>query len=62
MVQERMRVALPLKDKTPGVVAVEVQLALQSPGVFSARQFRTFRGETLKFVKPAIMDFESSDT
>jgi hypothetical protein len=30
-----------------GVVAVEVQLVLQSPGVFSAHQFRAFRGETL---------------
>jgi hypothetical protein len=36
-----------LKDKTLGVVAVEVQLVLQSSGVFSAHQFRAFRGETL---------------
>jgi hypothetical protein len=31
-------------------------------GVFSAHQFRAFRGETLKLVKLAIMDLESSDT
>jgi hypothetical protein len=62
MIQEGLRVAVPLKDKTLGVVAVEVQLVLQSPGVFSAHQFRAFRGETLKLVKLAIMDFESSDT
>ncbi len=43
-------------------VAVEVPLVLQSPGVFSAHQFRAFRTETLKLVKLAIMDFESSDT
>jgi hypothetical protein len=61
MIQEGLRVAVPLKDKTLGVVAVEVQLVLQSPGVFSAHQFRAFRGETLKLVKLAIMDFESSD-
>ena len=36
-----------LKYKTLGVVAVEVQLVLQSSGVFSAHQFRAFRGETL---------------
>jgi hypothetical protein len=35
MIQEGLRVAL--KDKTLGVIAVEVQLVLQSPGVFSAR-------------------------
>ena len=62
MIQEGLRVAVPLKDKTLGVVAVEVQLVLQSPGVFRAHQFRAFRGETLKLVKLAIMDFESSDT
>jgi hypothetical protein len=62
MIQEGLRVAVPLKDKTLGVVAVEVQLVLQSPGVFSAHQFRAFRGETLKLVKLAIMDFESGDT
>jgi hypothetical protein len=62
MIQQGLRVAVPLKDKTLGVVAVEVQLVLQSPGVFSAHQFRAFRGETLKLVKPAIMDFESSHT
>ena len=61
MIQEGLRVAVPLKDKTLGVVAVEVQLVLQSPGVFRAHQFRAFRGETLKLVKLAIMDFESSD-
>ena len=60
MIQEGLRVAVPLKDKTLGVVAVEVQLVLQSPGVFSAHQFRAFRGETLKLVELAIMDFESS--
>ena len=48
MIQEGLRVAVPLKDKTLGVVAVEVQLVLQSSGVFSAHQFRAFRGETLK--------------
>jgi hypothetical protein len=58
MIQEGLRVAVPLKDKTLGVVAVEVQLVLQSPGVFSAHQFRAFRGETLKLVELAIMDFE----
>lgn len=62
MIQEGLRVVVPLKDKTLGVVAVEVQLVLQSPGVFSARQSRAFRGETLKLVKLAIMDFESGDT
>jgi hypothetical protein len=31
MIQEGLRVAVPLKDKTLGVVAVEVQLVLQSP-------------------------------
>lgn len=62
MIQEGLRVAVPLKDKTLGVVAVEVQLVLQSPGVFSAHQFRAFGGKTLKLVKLAIMDFESSDT
>ena len=59
MIQEGLRVAVPLKDKTLGVVAVEVQLVLQSPGVFSAHQFRAFRGETLK-LELAIMDFESN--
>jgi len=62
MIQEGLRVAVPLKDKTLGVVAVEVQLVLQSPGVFRAHQFRALRGETLKLVKLAIMDFESSHT
>ena len=47
VIQEGLRVAVPLKDKTLGVVAVEVQLVLQSPGVFRAHQFRAFRGETL---------------
>ena len=61
MIQEGLRVAVPLKDKTLGVVAVEVQLVLQSP-VSLVRQFRAFRGETLKLVKLAIMDLESSDT
>jgi hypothetical protein len=59
MIQEGLRVAVPLKDKTLSVVAVEVQLVLQSPGVFNAHQFRAFRCETLKLVKLAIMDFES---
>src|SRR5262245_24835400 len=31
MIQEGLRVAVPIKDKTLGVVAVEVQLVLQSP-------------------------------
>jgi hypothetical protein len=62
MIQEGLRVAVPLKDKTLGVVAVEVQLVLQSPGVFSAHQFRAFRGETLKLVKLSVVDLESSDT
>ena len=56
MIQEGLRVTIPLKDKTLCVVAVEVQLVLQSPGVFSAHQFRAFRGEMLKLVKLAIMD------
>ena len=51
MIQEGLRVAVPLKDKTRGVVAVEVQLVLQSPGVFRTHQFRAFRGETLQLVK-----------
>ena len=62
VIQEGLRVAVPLKDKTLGVVAVEVQLVLQRPGVFSAHQIRAFRGETLQLVKLAIMDVESSDT
>jgi hypothetical protein len=62
MIQEGLRVAVPLKDKTLGVVAVEVQLVLQSSGVSSAHQFRAFRCETLKLIKLAIMDLESSDT
>lgn len=53
MIQEGLRVAVPLKDKTLGVVAVDVLLILQSPGVFSAHQFRAFRGETLKLFKLA---------
>ena len=61
MIQERLRVAIPLKDKTLGIVAIEIQLLLQRPGVFSAHQFRTFRGETLGPVELAIMNFESSD-
>jgi hypothetical protein len=43
------------------IVAVEGQLVLRRPGVFSAHQFRAFRGETLKLVKLAIMDFEATD-
>src|SRR6266540_3037595 len=35
---------------------------LQSPGVFRAHQFRAFRGEPLKLVQLALMDFESRDT
>ena len=62
MIQEGLLVAVPLEDETLGVVAVEVQLVLQSPGVLSAHQVRAFRGETLKLVKLAIMDFESSHT
>ena len=55
MIQEGLRVAVPLKDKT-------LFFFFASPGVFSAHQFRAFRGETLKLVKLAVMDFESSDT
>jgi hypothetical protein len=62
MIHEGLRVAVPLKDKTLGVVALEVQLILQSPGVFSAHQVRAFRGEMVKLVKLAIMDVESGDT
>ena len=62
MIQEGLRVAIALKDKTLGVVAVAVQLVLQSPDVPSAHQFRALRGETPKLVKLAIMDFESSNT
>ena len=38
MIQEGLRVAVPLKDKTLGVVTVDVLLVLQSPGVFSAHE------------------------
>ena len=62
MIQEGLRVTVPLKDKTLGGVAVELHLVLQSPGVFSAHQFRAFREKTLKLVKLPIMDFESSNT
>jgi hypothetical protein len=57
MIQEGLRVAVPLKDKTLGFVAVEVQLVLQSPGVFRAHQFCAFRGETLEFIQLALMNF-----
>jgi hypothetical protein len=43
MIQEGLRVTIPLKDKTLCVVAVEVQLVLQSPGVFSAHRFHASR-------------------
>ena len=49
MIQEGLRVAVPLKDKTLGVVAVEVQLVLQSSvslvrtnsGHFAARRLNS---------------------
>jgi hypothetical protein len=61
MIKEGLRVAVAFKDKALGVVAVEIHLVLQSPGVFGAHQFRALHGETLKLVKLAIVDFESGD-
>jgi hypothetical protein len=62
MIQEGLRVTIPLKDKTLCVVAVEVQLVLQSPGVFSAHQFHASRGKMLELVELSVVDLESSDT
>jgi hypothetical protein len=62
MIKEGLRVAVSLKDNTLGIVAVKVLLVLQSPGIFSAHHFQAFRGEPLKLIQLAIMDFESSKT
>jgi hypothetical protein len=62
MIQEGLRITLALKDKTLCVVAVEVQLVLQSPGVFSAHQFHASRGKMLELGELSVMDLESSDT
>jgi hypothetical protein len=62
MIQEGLRVTIPLKDKTLFVVAVEVQLVLQSPGVFSAHQFHSSRGKMLELVELSVVDLESIDT
>ena len=62
MIQEGLRVTVPLKDKTLCVVAVEVQLVLQSPGVFSPHQFHAPRGQMLEIVEFSLVDLESSDT
>jgi hypothetical protein len=59
MIQEGLRVTIPLKDKTLCVVAVEVQLVLQSPGVFSAHQFHASRGKMLELVELSVVDLES---
>jgi hypothetical protein len=51
MIQEGLRVTIPLKYKTLHVVAVEVPLVLQSTSVFCAHQFHTSRGEMLELVE-----------
>ena len=46
----------------PGSGCTRWHRRLFNPGVLGAHQFRACRGETLKLVKLAIMDLESSDT
>jgi hypothetical protein len=50
MIQEGLRVTIPLKDKALGVVALEVQLVLQSPGIFSAHQFHAACGKATGYL------------
>jgi hypothetical protein len=62
MVQDGLRVAIPLNGKTLRVVAVEVQLVLQSAGVFGAHRFHASRGKLLELVEHSLVDLESNDT
>jgi hypothetical protein len=62
MIQEGLRVTISLKDKTLCVVAVEVQLVLQSPSVLNAHQLHASRGKMLELVEFSVVDLESSDT
>ena len=55
MIQEGLRVTIPLKDKTLCVVAVEVQLVLQSPGAFSAHQFHAFPGKMFELFEFSVV-------
>jgi hypothetical protein len=49
------------RQNTPVLSLLKYHSYCKVPVVFSAHQFRAFRSETLKLVKLAIMDFESSD-
>jgi hypothetical protein len=62
MIQEGTGVAIPRKDKTLRVVAVQVLLVLQNAGVLRAHQFQAFSGKLLKLIELSLADPESGDT